>query len=156
MKFYSSFSPPPSLSEKKCPKTLQNYCYNSVTRVLEKTDIIPFYEEIQSHYESTKLSTKLTRYTMGDINALGFESGAFGDFSGQNTNLATVLNTNQIAKSEFDKLPQDIRRLFNFNFTDFIRSVEDGSYEQKLTDYAKQRAGAIAKPGDGADPGSST
>lgn len=150
MKFYSSFSPAPSLSEKKCPKTLQNYCFNSVTRVLEKTDIIPFYEEIQSHYESTKLSTKLTRYTMGDINALGIESGAFGDFSGQNTNLATVLNTNQIAKSEFEKLPSDVRGIFNNNFTDFIRSVEDGSYEQKFIAFAKSKAGGIENSGDAA------
>lgn len=140
MKFYSSYNVPPSKEENKCPKTLQNYVFNSVSRKLEKTDTIPFYEEIQSHYESTKLSTKLTRYTMGDITALGFESGSYVDVSGQNTNLATVLNTNEIAKTEFNKLPNDIKQLFGNNFAEFVRCVNDNTVEQKLINYVKQKS----------------
>lgn len=141
MKFFSSYNPGLSEAEPECPKELQNYCYNELTCKLEKTDKIPFYKEIQSHYESTKLSTKLTAYSMGDFTALGFERGSFVDVSGQNTNLATILNTNEVAKGEFNKLPADVKQLFNFDYTEFVRSVESGSFEKRIANFIKSKSG---------------
>lgn len=147
MKFNSSYSPAPSFSEPSCPTEVQNYKYDEVSRKLIKTDKIPFYKEIQSYYESTKLSDKLTRYTMGDVTALGFESNNYFDISGQNTNLAQVLNTNQIAKGEFSKLPSDVKQLFNGDFTEFIRCIENGTFEQRLVEYAKSKSAGAGSAG---------
>lgn len=151
-KFFSSYNPPPSLSEVKCPLVLQDYIFDKSTHKLTKTDKIPFYEEIQSHYESTKLSDKLIRYTMGDITALGEPNDSYIDVSGLSTNLAQVLNTKQIAESEFNKLPSDIKQLFRGNYAEFVGSIEDGTFEKRLVDYAKSKSGTNG--GDsGADGG---
>lgn len=142
IKFATAYAPLPSVPEKECPQELQDYKYNKATRELEPTKKIEFYKEIQSHYESTKLSTKLQRYAMGDTAALGFPSGTFGDFADLPTNLATVLNAKQTAQESFSKLPSELRQLFNNDFTEFIRSVENGTYQQRLVEYAAAHGGS--------------
>lgn len=150
-KFYTSYSPPPSLSEPKCPEELQNYEYDKTERKLIKTDKIPFYKEIQSHYDATKLSSKLSRFAMGDFSALGYAGGSYSDVSGSTTNLAQILATKQIAETEFGKLPNDIKQLFNGNYSEFVRSIEDGTFEQRLVEYAKSKQQPGTPGGSGTD-----
>lgn len=150
-KFYTSYSPPPSLPEPKCPEELQNYEYDKTERKLVKTDKISFYKEIQSYYAATQLSTKLSRFAMGDFGALGFDRGSYSDVSGTTTNLAQILHTKQIAEAEFGKLPNDIKQLFNGNYSEFVGSIEDGTFEKRLVDYAKSKQQPGAAGGSGTD-----
>lgn len=149
IKFNTAYAPGPSLPEKVCPKELQDYEYNKSTRSLTPTKKIEFYKEIQSYYESTRLDVKLKKYSMGDVTALGVPGGSFGDFADVPTNLAQVLNAKESAQSSFFKLPGEIRELFNNDFTEFIRSVEDGTYQQRLIDYASRKAGTGTDTGNG-------
>lgn len=144
MKFYNAFSPPPSKAEVQCPFELQDYIYNSQTMKLEPTKKIPFYKEIQSHHESTKLSSKLTAYSMGDFTALGFESDSYYDISGQESNLANVLNTQQVAKKEFERLPDELKSIFNGDFSEFIKCINNNSLESRITSYLRGKNGGIA------------
>lgn len=138
MKFYSAFAPAPSVAEPQCPVELQDYEYNKSTRQLVPTKKIEFYKEIQSYYESTRIDVKLKKYSMGDFSALGCPGGAYGDFTDIPTNLAQVLNAKETAQQSFFKLPSAVRELFNNDFTEFIKCVENGTYEQRLVDFASR------------------
>lgn len=96
---------------------------------------------------------------MGDYTALGCDGGAYGDFTNIPTNLACVLNAKETAKQGFFGLPAEVRELFNNDFALFIRSIEDGTYEQRLIDYARSKStgtGTGSSIGTGTDPGAST
>lgn len=146
MKFYNSFNPPPSMAEVQCPFELQDYIYNSKTMKLEPTKKIPLYKEIQSFHESTKLSTKLTAYSMGDFSSLGFESDSYFDVSGQESNLANVLNTQQVAEKEFERLPNELKSIFHGDFTEFVKCINDNTLESRITSYIRGKNGGIANP----------
>lgn len=154
IKFNTAYAPPKPKAESKCPTELQDYLYNPTTNKLEKIGKIQFYEEIQSHYESTKLSDKLRRAAMGDIYALGTPSGAYIDTTNISTNLAEVLNAKQSAQRQFEQLPIELRELFGNDFTTFIRCIEDGSYQQKLIEFGRKKsAGTGTDTGSGKDTG---
>lgn len=136
-KFYTSFDVPESRPEPECPLTKCGYIYDEVTESLVETETIPFYEEIQSHYESTRLSHKLEQFKRGNALALGVPRESFVDVSNVPTNLADVLNSRQKASQEFANLPKGIRDLFGDNFDNFTKSLQDGSYGDKLNEYAR-------------------
>lgn len=150
MKFNTAYAPGSSLPEPEGLKVIPEYTLNESTGNLEKIGDIPFYDRIQSHYESTRLDYKLRQYQLGNTLALGVPSGTFGDFSGQPTNLAQVLNSKQNAQQQFEQLPAGIKQLFNGSYADFVASLEDGSYEAKLGEYAKSVIDASRAAGAGA------
>ena len=139
-------------SEPKCSKVLQDYVYDPKEHKLHKAGEIKIYEEIQSHYESTKLSDKLRRAALGDPFALGSPSGAYIDTTNIPTNLAEVLNQKQTAQRQFEQLPDELKQLFNGNFAEFVKCVEDGSYQQRLLDFARSKSGTDGNSNPGTDP----
>lgn len=142
MKFRKNYEKSCSTAEPKCPQELQDYEYDKTSRKLVPTKKIEFYKEIQSYYESTRIDVKLKRFSMGDPGALGCPGGSYGDFTDLPSNLAEVLTFQQSAESSFSKLPADVRAIFNNNYAEFIASIEDGSYQQKLIDFARTKTGS--------------
>lgn len=143
-KFYTAYNVPASCSEPPCPKERKGFIYDSVSECLTETETIPFYEEIQSYYESTRLDHKIEQFRRGNSLALGIPGGEYIDVSDVPTNLAQVLSSRDKARNDFYKLPEGIRNIFGNDYEQFVDSLQDGSYESKLTDYAK----SISNPGD--------
>lgn len=158
-KFYTSYNVPPSLAEPKCSKEKDELVYDEAQEKLVKTGTIPFYEEIQSHYESTRLDHKIEQFRRGNSVALGIPRESYVDVSNVPTNLADVLNSRQKAAKEFDNLPEGIRALFGGKFSEFTKSLENGSYDDKIGEYArsviKDAGNTFVKPdGKGNEGGS--
>lgn len=135
MKFHTAYSPAPSVSEPSCPKEITDYIKNATTGELEPCGTIPVYERIQSYHESTKLSTKLKRFAMGDVAALGVPRDCDVDLVGIPTNLQDVLNARKKVENDFNSLPGDVRAIFENDFQRFYAAVNDGTAESKLGKY---------------------
>lgn len=156
-KFYTAYDVPTPIIEPKCPKERKGFIYDSVNECLTETETIPFYEEIQSYYESTRLDHKIEQFRRGNTLALGVPGGEYLDVSNVPTNLAQVLSSRDKARQDFYKLPEGIRNIFGNDYEKFVDSLQDGSYESRLTEYAKTisntgNSGGQA-PGSGNDGG---
>lgn len=145
MKFFTAYNYPPSIAEPPCPKVIDELQLNEATGKIEKVGTIPFYERIQSHADSCRLDIKLKRYQQGDLTALGVPGGSYGDFSNQPGDLAQVLQAKQEAERQFGELSEGIRAVFGNDYHEFVRSLQDGTYQSRLASYA---ASELAKVGN--------
>lgn len=158
MKFYSSYNRPPSRAHEECPKEMQDYIKDETTGELVPSGKIPFYERIQSHYESSTLAAKLKRFAMGDNSALGVPSDSYGDFTGMPTDLRQILDSRQKVHQDFANLPDDIRAIFNNDFDSFESAVKDGTAERRIVEQLRAAgngtgAAQQAPAGSGSDSG---
>ena len=77
------------------------------------------YEKIQSHEESCRLENILKRAQLGDRSGLK-EGGIYGDFTVVPTSLAERQNTIIRIQNEFNKLPIEERKKYDFSVEKFI------------------------------------
>ena len=145
MKFFSAYNYPESKAEPPCPTCVDDYQFDVSTNKLVKVGTIPFYERIQSHADSCRLDRKIEQYRAGNTLALGLPSGEYGDFTNQPNDLAQVLQARNEAREQFGNLSPAIRAVFGDDYDEFTRSLQDGTYESKLAQYA---AGELAKLGN--------
>lgn len=82
-----------------------------------KTHIYP---EIQSHLEETKIENILANALLGDTEALNRVQGKYVDCTEMPTNLAEAQGMIIKLQNEFDTLPIDVRRQFNFSVEEYI------------------------------------
>lgn len=136
-KFYTAYNVAPAIAEPPCPFEKDELVYDETQEKLVKTGTNPFYKEIQSHYESTRLDYKIEQFRRGNTLALGVPTECDVDVTNIPTNLAEVLISRQKAAEEFASLPEGIRELFGNKFANFVGSLEDGSYTDKLNEYAR-------------------
>lgn len=150
--FRTNFNHPVSLAEPKCPTERVELIYNSATNKIEKNGVSPFYERIQSYYESTRLDRKIEQFKRGNSLALGVPGGTYGDFCDVPNNLAQVLQARDTGRAEFDKLSPEIRKIFGDSYDEFASCLQDGSYQQRLVDFANAAIKAANNSGSGQDP----
>lgn len=92
--------------------------------VLVETGKYSLYDEIQSYKDSVDLNKIIERFRItGDVNLLNQRSGFYGDVSEFPKTYAEFLNTANIAREEFAKLPADIRAKFDNSVDKFIASI---------------------------------
>lgn len=85
------------------------------------------------------LATIVRRAGLGDPTAvLPVDESMFGDIVGAPSSLADAEMRIIRAKGLFDSLPAELRRRYNNNPSEFMRSIEDGSYSKYLVQKAKQ------------------
>lgn len=158
-KFYTAYNVAPSIAEPECLFEKDELVYDETQEKLVKTGTNPFYKEIQSHYESTRLDYKIEQFRRGNTLALGVPVECDVDVSNVPTNLAEVLSSRQKAAKEFAELPERIRNVFGNSFDVFSQSLADGSYEGKISEYArgviKDTRDSLAQPGSSGNEGGS-
>lgn len=151
MQFNTAYNHLSGKAEPECPKVIKDYIYNKELDCIEESGTTPFYERIQSYADSTRLDKKLEQFRLGNTLALGVPSGEYGDFSTQPSSLEEVLQARDNAKQQFESLPEGIRRLFSNSYSEFAKSLQDGTYSAKLQQYAidelKKLGNVAAAPG---------
>lgn len=100
--------------------------------VLEEKGKENIYDFIQSFRDSVDIHVILARFQNGDTEALQKVQGFYGDFTEMPKNYAELLNTVNSGESFFNSLPVDVRSKFGHSFAEFMASVSDGSYLEKL------------------------
>lgn len=144
--FYSLLNPPktvPSVSgEYKEP--IYGMVLNEDTNQLEPG--IKGYRDLRALHNEGKDSCDL--YTMIERYQRGEQELNFADYSEQGITIQDFTQVpsdlmeaqNQILRSQiyFESLPLDVRKIFNYDSNAFLRSVGDGTLEQKLSVLNKQ------------------
>lgn len=151
MKFYCSYAPCPTIS---CPTgdgtedKFELRVNNKGVKDLVKVGKTNLYEKIQASKEQSLIYNILERFNAGDASVLEKAKGQFGDFTQFPTSLAEAQQQVINAENMFNQLPIDVRKEFNYSYTQFLASFSDGSYKDVFSKYLpeKQEKGETALP----------
>lgn len=94
-------------------------------RVLKRTKIIPIYDIIQSHADECNFEKIIRRATEGDQNALNIIEGQYIDITEAPTNIMEAQNMMLNAKKEFENLPADMRKKFDYDYHNYLGLMLD-------------------------------
>lgn len=84
-------------------------------RILTRTREVPIYDIIQSHKEQCDFEKIIRRAREGDINALNVVEGHYIDITDAPHDLLESQNHIIKCKLQFEKLPADVKRKFDFD-----------------------------------------
>lgn len=90
------------------------------TRILVKDKEKPTWDIIQSHKEECLIENILKRCLEGDMEALNKMHGSYCDISNAPNSLAEAQQTILRLKQEFEDLPKEIRKEFDYNVEKYI------------------------------------
>ena len=91
-----------------------------------------FYAYINSFAESVDIHVLLARFQNGDKEALLQRAGAYIDISALPTNLNEFIELSRNAESLFNTLPIEVKEKFNNNVVEFISTIGDKSWNEKM------------------------
>lgn len=94
-------------------------------KVLKKTRKVDVYSIIQSHKDETDIEKIIRRATEGDINALNVINATYQDITEAPKNLLEQQNMILKKKIEFEKLPKDIKKAFDYDVNNYIGELVD-------------------------------
>lgn len=81
------------------------------------------YEIIQASLEGVKIENIIRRYTQGDPTALEAVRGSYLDATAMPTNLMDLNNLLLNAQADFNKLPLEIRKQFDFSLDKYVNTM---------------------------------
>ena len=90
---------------------------------LEPTVTHDLYAEIQSYAQSCDLQTIINRYFNGDPGALSRVQGVYADLTGMPDSIHEVYNLMEQAKSDFGRLPADVKDKFGNDVMRFLSAL---------------------------------
>lgn len=135
MQFKTAFDPHGRIFANPGNRKHQKYRtrYNDIGQL----ELVPngqddIYDMIQSHAESVDIDTILSKFVAGDPDALAKTQGTFGDFTNLPTSYAEMLNVINESERFFEQLPLEVRERFNFNFSEFISSMDSQEFARKM------------------------
>lgn len=97
-------------------------------RTIAQTGETNRYAKIQEDLESTKIENILQRARMGDPEALNRIEGQYLDLTEMPDNFRDAQNKILKMKSDFEKLPLDIRRQFDFSPEKYVSEIGQDSW----------------------------
>lgn len=99
---------------------------------LEKVGKTNVYEQIQSYADSVDLHVLVARYKAGDVDALNIAESIYGDFYSAPASLLDAQRAITDMRSNFEKLPTDIKEKFDNNYNVFLACMENGTLDDVL------------------------
>lgn len=113
---------------------------------LEITGEKDIYAEIQSHADSVDIKTIMTRYQLGDESVLNKKQGQFIDVSDMPTNFADIMKTVITAENNFNSLPMEVRREYNYSPAEYIADIGSDRWLKTLGIESNEEAKEIGEP----------
>lgn len=86
---------------------------------------------IQSFSDECNINNIIARFNAGDVNALNAVTGYYGDFTGLPNTLAQAFKLNENGSNWFDNLPDDIKKMYNNDYTLFLNAIDVESLTPK-------------------------
>lgn len=90
------------------------------------------YEYINSFADSVNINVLLARFANGDKEALLQRAGAYIDISALPTNINDFIKLSRDAENLFNTLPVEVKKEFNNNVVEFISTIGDPSWNEKM------------------------
>lgn len=81
------------------------------------------YAKIQSYAQSVDIHNILLRYKMGETDILNKFNGTFIDVSDMPTSFAEIMNTVITAENNFNELPLEVRKAYDFSPAQYIADI---------------------------------
>lgn len=134
-KFITAYEEKTSISQPVGSKFMDTYEYSideKGHKSLVKTGQKDIYTPIQESLENTLIENVLQRAALGDPLALEQKHGQYIDTSEMPTNLAEAQNKIISLKNQFNALPVDIRREFDFSPEQFIHEFGTTDWINKM------------------------
>ena len=103
-----------------------------------KTNLMNIYEIIQSHLEETKIENILHAVAMGDLSALQQREAVYCDATTMPKTLMEAQNLVIKAKAEFEKMPIEVRKLFNNSPEQYVSEMGTKEFLDKMAPYNNQ------------------
>lgn len=107
------------------------YDKNHQIKVVEKGKE-NFYGYINSFADSVDIHVLLNRFKNGDKESLLQRAGAYIDISALPTNINEFIELSRNAESLFNSLPVEVKESFNNNVVEFISTIGDDSWNEKM------------------------
>ena len=99
---------------------------------LEITGETNIYDAIQSHAESVDIKTIMLRYENGE-DTLNKRQGQYIDITDLPTNFTDVMKTVITAENQFNNLPLEIRKEYNFSAAEYISDIGSDRWNKLFT-----------------------
>lgn len=93
------------------------------------------YEKIQQDVESTKIENILAAMANGDFSMLRKQEPLYVDATTMPKTLMEAQNIVVRAKSEFEKLPADVKREFDFSAEKYVSEMGTKSFLEKMAPF---------------------
>ena len=148
MKFRSSYSEPILFESPSGSRYRKNYlkAYNDDgTSELIENGIEDVYDSIQKAAPGNVIEDLIRRAQSGDVTAIPAPIDSFVDIADMPTDLLSMHSKLMQCRAQYDSLPADVRSLFNNSYSDFLKSVGDGSLAEKLSQLS-QNSGPQVSP----------
>lgn len=91
------------------------------------------YAYINSFADSVNIHVLLARFKNGDTESLMQRAGAYIDISSLPTNINEFIELSRNAENLFNSLPVEVKESFNNNVVEFISTIGDDSWKEKMS-----------------------
>lgn len=136
MDFYSAYNPGPVESTPAGEMEIPVFDYKTNSKGVKELVMTDkkqnIYDIKQEYLEESKVENIIRRYTMGDLDALNKRKGQYIDTTKMPTTLAGWEQARINAENEFDKLPLEVRKEYDYNAIEYYDSLLDGSAENRI------------------------
>lgn len=112
--------------------TFQLHYNEDGTEDLVESGTIDLYAMIQADADTVDIYNIVKRFENGDPSVLSRVQGTYGDFTEMPKNYAEVLNVAIKARADFDSLPVETRANFNHSFEQYLSTVGQEGWFEKL------------------------
>lgn len=109
------------------------------------TGIKNVYEIIQMDFEQTKIENILHNALMGDFSALKAREGSYVDSTTMPKNLMEAQNLVIRMKSEFDKMPIEVKEKFNNSADQYVEMMGTKEFNELMAPYNEKVAKIAAE-----------
>lgn len=132
MKYHGEKSNISSPTGEKTEIRHEPYITEDGRRILKPTKKVPIYELIQVGREETEIERIVKRAMEGDYNALNAMNGVYTDITDAPQSLAQAQQLIINAKKEFNELPTEIKKEFEYNPEIYVASVGTKDWFDKM------------------------
>lgn len=142
MKFYTKYnnkpkSKPMSAGQHFTKKFIEQIDKHG-NKYLEIASLVDVNAIIQADLESCKIENILHAVEMGDMSMLLNRELTYADTTNMPKSLADAQNLVLRMKHEFDELPADIRKEFNYSAEMYVNMMGTEEFNNKMAPYNKQ------------------
>lgn len=102
---------------------------------LERTGKNNVYEMIQADLEDSKIENIIKRVMMGDLSVLRQSDPQYIDASTMPNDMMTVQNIIIKTKQEFEKMPEEVKKLFNYSAEEYVNEMGTKEFIEKMKPY---------------------
>ena len=115
-------------------------------KTLVKTGEVDIYAMIQEDLEGTKIENILHAVAMGDLSALQQRETIYADATNMPKTLMEAQNLVLKMKNEFEKMPLEVRKLFDNSPEKYVDEMGTELFQEKMAPY-NEKIKAISEAG---------